>query len=86
MTNVLGIDLGTTNTVAAVWLKGKNCPEIITAESNERILPSYVWFKEDGTCDIGKNAVRSLKQYPANVCYGIINSGFVSKQSELFRC
>uniref|UniRef100_A0A914Q4Z0 Heat shock protein 70 n=1 Tax=Panagrolaimus davidi TaxID=227884 RepID=A0A914Q4Z0_9BILA len=67
--NVLGIDLGTTNTVVAIWQAGKPSPEVLTVENNERIIPSYVWCKADGTYDVGRNPVRNLKQYPQDVCY-----------------
>uniref|UniRef100_A0A914XVI0 Heat shock protein 70 n=1 Tax=Panagrolaimus superbus TaxID=310955 RepID=A0A914XVI0_9BILA len=67
--NVLGIDLGTTNTVIAVWRTGSPSPEVITIENNERSIPSYVWCKTDGTFDVGKNAARNLKQFPDDVCY-----------------
>uniref|UniRef100_A0A914R3I8 Heat shock protein 70 n=1 Tax=Panagrolaimus davidi TaxID=227884 RepID=A0A914R3I8_9BILA len=67
--NVLGIDLGTTNTVVAIWQAGKPSPEVLTVENNERNIPSYVWCKADGTFVVGRDAVRNLKQFPQDVCY-----------------
>uniref|UniRef100_A0A914QJ34 Heat shock protein 70 n=1 Tax=Panagrolaimus davidi TaxID=227884 RepID=A0A914QJ34_9BILA len=67
--NVLGIDLGTTNTVVAIWQAGKPSLEVLTVENNERIIPSYVWCKADGRFDVGRNPVRNLKQFPQDVCY-----------------
>uniref|UniRef100_A0A914Q8V5 Heat shock protein 70 n=1 Tax=Panagrolaimus davidi TaxID=227884 RepID=A0A914Q8V5_9BILA len=68
--NVLGIDLGTTNTVVAIWQAGKQNPEVLTINKcYERIIPSYVWCKDDGTFVVGRDALRNLKQFPQDVCY-----------------
>lgn len=52
-TIVLSIDLGTTNTTAYLF-DGKDC--ISVEVDNSRIIPSCVWYHDDGSVSIGKSA------------------------------
>ena len=47
MGKVIGIDLGTTNSVCAVLEGGE--PRVIISEEGGRVTPSVVGFAKDGT-------------------------------------
>ncbi len=51
---VLGIDLGTTNSVVAV-ADGAQC-QVLTTELGHRLIPSVVSFKPDGGIVVGEEA------------------------------
>ena len=56
---VIGIDLGTTNSLPAIWSNGR--PEILRIEGEAALVPSVVHVKEDGTAIVGRSArARSL--------------------------
>lgn len=59
---IIGIDLGTTNSLAAVWRKGK-C-ELIPNALGEYLTPSVVSIAEDGTVLVGKAARERLISHP----------------------
>ena len=56
MSRILGIDLGTTNSVVAVY--EKNGPMIIPNSLGERLTPSVVGFTKSGEILVGKKAKR----------------------------
>ncbi len=58
---IVGIDLGTTNSVVAVVIDGK--PQVLV-ESGESILPSVVGFDADGTLVTGLVARNQLAAFP----------------------
>lgn len=58
MGKVIGIDLGTTNSVAA-YVEGKN-PEIILSPEGDRLLPSLVAFGKTGERLVGNPAKSQL--------------------------
>jgi molecular chaperone DnaK len=64
---VVGIDLGTSNSVISVVLEGE--PIVIPDESGNRIQPSIVYFHEDGTTEIGNAAVPYLLKDPTHTVY-----------------
>ena len=47
MGKILGIDLGTTNSLAAVWQEGESC--LIPNSFGEYLTPSVVSFEADDT-------------------------------------
>ena len=55
---VIGIDLGTTNSLASVWKDGKSV--LIPNSFNEYLSPSAVGFDDDGELLIGKIAKERL--------------------------
>lgn len=61
---VIGIDLGTTNSLAACWREGKLC--LIPDESGNVLLPSVVSQTEEGTYLVGREA-KELLQTKAEV-------------------
>ncbi len=74
---LLGIDLGTTNTVASFVEDGK--PKTIVLESGKRLLPSVVSFKKDGSLLVGDNAFRQRILNPLETFYSV--KRFIGRQS-----
>ena len=66
---IIGIDLGTTNSCAAVLEGGS--PEIITNSEGERITPSVVAFSETGERLAGRLAKRQAITNPKNTIASI---------------
>ena len=51
---VIGIDLGTTNSLPALWNGDR--PEILSVDGESGIVPSVVYFPEEGTPVVGHSA------------------------------
>ncbi len=62
MSRIIGIDLGTTNSLAAVWQDGGS--RLIPNAFGEYLTPSVVSIGEDGTVYVGKTAKERLASYP----------------------
>jgi molecular chaperone DnaK len=58
MSKVVGIDLGTTNSLVA-WVRN-GTPEVIGDESGDHLLPSVVSVDPGGTVFVGREAQRRL--------------------------
>src|SRR5262245_52811091 len=69
MGKIIGIDLGTTNSVVAVMEGGE--PVVITNEEGSRITPSVVAFTKDGERLVGQVAKRQAVTNPENTIYSI---------------
>ncbi len=69
MGKIIGIDLGTTNSVVAV-MEG-NEPKVIVNQEGDRITPSVVGFTKDGEILVGKVAKRQAITNPENTIYSI---------------
>jgi molecular chaperone DnaK len=69
MGRVVGIDLGTTNSVVAVMEGGK--PVVIANSEGMRTTPSVVGFNKDGELVVGQMARRQSVLNPQNTFYGI---------------
>src|SRR6185369_12708010 len=67
MGKIIGIDLGTTNSVVAV-MEGKE-PKVIVNEEGARITPSVVAFDEKGDVLVGQIAKRQAVTNPTNTVY-----------------
>ncbi len=63
MARIIGIDLGTTNSLAAVWENGES--KLISNAFGEYLTPSVVSVDDDGTVYVGKTAKERLAAYPA---------------------
>ncbi len=59
---VIGIDLGTTNSLASVWRNGKS--ELIPNAAGEVLTPSVVSVDEDGSVLVGRAARDRLISHP----------------------
>ncbi|MER3428378.1 MAG: molecular chaperone DnaK [Pyrinomonas sp.] len=69
MSKIIGIDLGTTNSVVAVMEGGE--PVVITNAEGSRITPSVVAFTKDGSRLVGQVAKRQAVTNPENTVYSI---------------
>ncbi len=69
MGRVVGIDLGTTNSVVAVMEGGK--PIVIANSEGMRTTPSVVGFTKDGELVVGQLARRQAVLNPQNTFYGV---------------
>ena len=69
MGRVIGIDLGTTNSVVAVMEGGE--PKVIANEEGGRTTPSVVAFTKDGQRLVGQIARRQAITNPQNTIYSI---------------
>jgi molecular chaperone DnaK len=69
MGKIIGIDLGTTNSVVAV-MEGRE-PKVITNEEGHRITPSVVAFTKDGERLVGQVAKRQAITNPERTVYSI---------------
>jgi|CXWL01.1.fsa_nt_gi molecular chaperone DnaK len=69
MGKIIGIDLGTTNSVVAVMEGGE--PVVITNSEGGRTTPSVVAFSKDGNRLVGQVAKRQAVTNPENTLYSI---------------
>jgi molecular chaperone DnaK len=67
MGKIIGIDLGTTNSVVAI-MEGKE-PKVIVNEEGSRITPSVVAWDEKGEVLVGQIAKRQAVTNPENTIY-----------------
>ena len=66
---VIGIDLGTTNSVVAVMEGGQ--PTVIVNQEGTRTTPSVVGFAKDGERLVGQVAKRQAVTNPENTVFSI---------------
>lgn len=69
MAKIIGIDLGTTNSVVAVMEGGD--PVVIPTAEGSRLLPSVVGFNKSGERLVGQTAKRQAVVNPENTIYSI---------------
>src|SRR3979490_3344684 len=69
MAKIIGIDLGTTNSVVAVMEGGE--PKVIPSEEGGRTTPSVVAFTKTGEILVGQVAKRQAITNPENTVYSI---------------
>jgi molecular chaperone DnaK len=69
MGKMIGIDLGTTNSVVAI-MEGKE-PKVITNEEGGRLTPSVVGFDDKGEVLVGQIARRQAITNPENTVFSI---------------
>ncbi|MBA3454923.1 MAG: Hsp70 family protein [Deltaproteobacteria bacterium] len=68
MSRAIGIDLGTSNSVAAV-IDADGAPRILTTAEGSTTLPSLVWFSPDGPV-VGERAREGLDHSPDLTIFG----------------
>jgi molecular chaperone DnaK len=81
---VIGIDLGTTNSVVAIMEGGE--PKVIINEEGSRLTPSVVAFTKDGEVLVGQTAKRQAITNPENTIFSIkrfMGRRFNEVQSEI---
>jgi molecular chaperone DnaK len=69
MAKIIGIDLGTTNSVVAVVEGGD--PVVIPTSEGSRLLPSVVGFNKNGERLVGHAAKRQAVVNPENTVFSI---------------
>jgi len=69
MSKIIGIDLGTTNSVVSVMEGGD--PTVITTAEGSRLVPSVVGFTKNGERLVGQTAKRQAVINPENTVYSI---------------
>jgi Fe-S protein assembly chaperone HscA len=69
MGKVVGIDLGTTNSLVAYVKDGR--PVVIRDDSGDALLPSVVSIGEDGTIFVGREAQRRLLTSSGHTVYSV---------------
>ncbi len=69
MSKVIGIDLGTTNSVVAIMEGGQ--PKVIPNQEGSRTTPSMVAFTKDGEILVGAPAKRQAVTNPENTIFSI---------------
>src|SRR5258706_12305270 len=69
MSKIIGIDLGTTNSVVAVMEGGE--PIVITNPEGGRLTPSVVAFAKTGERLVGQGAKRQAVTNPENTIFSI---------------
>jgi molecular chaperone DnaK len=67
-TPILGIDFGTTNSVAAYV--DEDGPHVITVDGNDRRLPSVVSYRDDELV-VGSPAARAAERYPERTAFAV---------------
>jgi molecular chaperone DnaK len=73
MSKIIGIDLGTTNSVVAVMEGGE--PVVITNAEGSRLTPSVVGFTKTGERLVGQVAKRQAVTNPENTVFSIKRFG-----------
>ena len=66
---VVGIDLGTTNSLVAYMQKGET--RVIPGPDGSNIVPSMVCFEEDGRVVVGDEARHCLFEHPERTVYSV---------------
>ena len=69
MGKIIGIDLGTTNSVVAI-MEGKE-PKVIVNEEGARLTPSVVAWDDKGEVLVGQIARRQAITNPENTVYSV---------------
>jgi Fe-S protein assembly chaperone HscA len=70
MARIVGIDLGTTNSLVAYVDERTGLPVVIADRDGRRLLPSVVGFTPDGIV-VGEAARRQLARRPADTVYSV---------------
>ncbi len=78
---IIGIDLGTTNSLAAVWRNGKS--ELIPNAAGEYLTPSVVSVDDDGSILVGAAARDRLITHPERTAAGFKRAMGTGRQYEL---
>src|SRR4030081_3085239 len=69
MNDIVGIDLGTTNSLIGIMDAG--FPVLLADENGERLTPSVVHIPENGEVIIGQAAARMRALKPASTIYSV---------------
>ncbi|HKD00390.1 MAG TPA: Hsp70 family protein, partial [Methylomirabilota bacterium] len=85
MSRIVGIDLGTTNSLVAYVDDKTGLPRVIPDRDGQPLLPSIVSFARDGVL-VGAAAKRQLVRHPESTIYSVkrlMGRGFEDVKDEL---
>ena len=66
---VIGIDLGTTNSLAAIWRDGR--PEVLRVEGEPALVPSVINVRPDGSLVVGRSARALAVEDPEHTVFSV---------------
>src|SRR5215467_8280319 len=69
MPKIVGIDLGTTNSLVAIVEDGM--PKVIPGPDGSKLVPSVIYFDESGTVVVGNSAKEKMVEKPKNTVFSI---------------
>ena len=69
MSKIVGIDLGTTNSLVAIVENG--VPRVLTGRDGNKLVPSIIHFEEGGEVLVGNSAKARLIENPKNTIFSI---------------
>jgi molecular chaperone DnaK len=70
--NILGIDLGTTNSAIALWDLEAGQSQVLRNREGDRLTPSVVMFDSGtGNLVVGQVAIECMVDQPSNVAYSV---------------
>src|SRR5881628_2115424 len=69
MPKIVGIDLGTTNSLVAIVEDGT--PRVLPGRDGGMLVPSVIYFDEGGTTFVGNPAKEKLVEKPKNTVFSI---------------
>ena len=69
MPRIVGIDLGTTNSLVAIVENGT--PRVIPGPDGSNLVPSIVYFEEQGKTLVGNAAREKMIENPKNTIFSI---------------
>ena len=70
--DILGIDLGTTNSAIAIWEQDTGQARILSNSEGDRLTPSVVMFDTQSSQPIvGKSALDCITNHPSQVIYSV---------------
>src|SRR5579871_2491688 len=86
MGRIVGIDLGTTNSLVAYTDPATNAPKCIVGPNGSTLCPSVVSLDPDGSVIVGEPARRRLLTQPERTIYSVkrlMGRGLADVQQEL---
>src|SRR4029077_16202558 len=69
MSKIVGIDLGTTNSLVAIVENG--VPRVLPGRDGSKLVPSVIHFEENGEILVGNSAKARLIENPKNTIFSI---------------
>lgn len=68
---VVGIDLGTTNSLVAFIDPDTSMPEALSRDGQHTLVPSVIYFDENNQPVIGADAIRLMKEHPDRAIFSV---------------
>ncbi|HTD94661.1 MAG TPA: Hsp70 family protein, partial [Chitinophagaceae bacterium] len=68
---IVGIDLGTTNSLVAIIHPGSGKPVVLKEHDGHALVPSIVHFDDAGNTTVGEEAKKFLISDPANTIFSV---------------